>query len=112
MAIGLKSPQLPARFPGDEAPKQIDIAAYVLTDRAVIDARNPGGVKVQIWRERTRSLGNNTYCAEPLAIGQSTQFKDRQSLTQGMTNQGDVGFVNTQALDCSLTSTLSNYPFY
>jgi phosphatidylserine/phosphatidylglycerophosphate/cardiolipin synthase-like enzyme len=37
-----------------EAAKQIDMAAYVLTDRAVIDASREAagrGVKVRIWRD-------------------------------------------------------------
>ena len=41
-----------------EATKQIDMAAYVLTDRAVIEAlRQAGarGVKVRIWRDANRA---------------------------------------------------------
>ena len=46
-----------------EATKQIAVAAYVLTDRAVIEALRAAaarGVKVRIWRDAARRRGSAT----------------------------------------------------
>ena len=47
-----------------EATKQIDMAAYVLTDRAVVDALREaavGGVKVRVWRDASEAARLSDY---------------------------------------------------
>jgi phosphatidylserine/phosphatidylglycerophosphate/cardiolipin synthase-like enzyme len=47
-----------------EAAKQIDMAAYVLTDRAVVDALRKAaerGVKVRIWRDASEAVRLNEF---------------------------------------------------
>jgi phosphatidylserine/phosphatidylglycerophosphate/cardiolipin synthase-like enzyme len=50
-----------------EAEKQIDMAAYVLTDRAVVEALRQAaarGVKVRIWRDAGEAVRLNEFDVE------------------------------------------------
>jgi phosphatidylserine/phosphatidylglycerophosphate/cardiolipin synthase-like enzyme len=50
-----------------EAAKQIDMAAYVLTDRAVVEALRQAaarGVKVRIWRDASEAVRLNEFDVE------------------------------------------------
>jgi phosphatidylserine/phosphatidylglycerophosphate/cardiolipin synthase-like enzyme len=69
-----------------EAAKQIDMAAYVLTDSAVIEALRDAsarGVKVRIWRDASEAARLNEFDVETQLGGRAPGIELRSSAPGG-----------------------------
>ncbi len=69
-----------------EAAKQIDMAAYVLTDRAVIDELREAaerGVKVRIWRDASEAARLSDFDVEAQLGGQVQGLEIRSNAPGG-----------------------------
>jgi phosphatidylserine/phosphatidylglycerophosphate/cardiolipin synthase-like enzyme len=69
-----------------EAAKQIDMAAYVLTDRAVVEALRQAaerGVKVRIWRDASEAARLSEFDVEAQLGGRVLDVEIRSSAPGG-----------------------------
>jgi PLD-like domain len=84
-----------------EAAKQIDMAAYVLTDRAVVEALRQAavrGVKVRIWRDASEAVRLNEFDVEA-QLGGWVQGLGLKSSEPGSGARGSIDFASYSLTD-------------